>query len=152
MAFQLAYAMQFGRVCATYESAQTRRFALGRTEVVRVCSPESRAWVEAMLKSDATDDERRKLFRAAITQQGQDMKAASAGLGVDRHVFGLKHCLKEGEQPPALFADELFQRSSHWNMSTSQVYGLHFNAYGWAQVVDDGFGVPCACGRCLATR
>ena len=39
----------FGRPGVTYESAQTRKYQLGRTEVIRSVSNESKAWVEAML-------------------------------------------------------------------------------------------------------
>ena len=39
----------FGRPGVTYESAQTRKFQLGRTEVIRSASNESKAWAEAML-------------------------------------------------------------------------------------------------------
>lgn len=39
----------FGRTAVTYESAQTRKFQLGRTEVIRSSSSEAKKWVEAML-------------------------------------------------------------------------------------------------------
>lgn len=37
-----------GRPAVTYESAQTRKYQLGRTEVIRSASNESKAWTEAM--------------------------------------------------------------------------------------------------------
>jgi carnitine O-acetyltransferase len=46
---QLAFHQMFGRPAVTYESAQTRKFQLGRTEVIRSASNESKAWAEAML-------------------------------------------------------------------------------------------------------
>jgi carnitine O-acetyltransferase len=50
MVKQLAYGkMHGGKPAVTYESAQTRKFALGRTEVIRSASKESKAFVEAML-------------------------------------------------------------------------------------------------------
>ena len=39
----------FGRPGVTYESAQTRKYQLGRTEVIRSASNENKAWAEAML-------------------------------------------------------------------------------------------------------
>jgi hypothetical protein len=39
----------FGRPGVTYESAQTRKYQLGRTEVIRSASNESKAWAEEML-------------------------------------------------------------------------------------------------------
>ena len=46
---QLAFHKMFNRPGVTYESAQTRKFQLGRTEVIRSASNESKAWAEAML-------------------------------------------------------------------------------------------------------
>lgn len=45
---QLAFHKFKGRPAVTYESTQTRKFQLGRTEVTRSASSESKAWVEAM--------------------------------------------------------------------------------------------------------
>jgi Choline/Carnitine o-acyltransferase len=46
---QLAFYKIFGRPGVTCESAQTRKFQLGRTDAIRTASKESKAWVEAML-------------------------------------------------------------------------------------------------------
>jgi carnitine O-acetyltransferase len=46
---QLAFYKMFGRPGVTYESAQTRKYQLGRTEVIRSASKESKAWVDAMV-------------------------------------------------------------------------------------------------------
>lgn len=48
MIIQLAYYKMYGVSRATYESAQTRKFAHGRTEVCRTVSVDSVAWVKAM--------------------------------------------------------------------------------------------------------
>ena len=50
---QLAFHRIFGRPGVTYESAQTRKYQLGRTEVIRTVSNESKAWVEEMIKPEA---------------------------------------------------------------------------------------------------
>lgn len=42
------YAME-GRMGVCYESAQTRKFKLGRTEVIRSSSQEAKQWIESML-------------------------------------------------------------------------------------------------------
>lgn len=51
---QLAFHKMFGRPGVCYESAQTRKYQLGRTEVIRSGSNESKAWAEAMLNPDET--------------------------------------------------------------------------------------------------
>jgi hypothetical protein len=48
-------------------------------------------------------------------------RASGAGLGVDRHLLGLRLTLQPDEATPALFADEAFARSSHWTLSTSNM-------------------------------
>ncbi len=51
---QLAFYKMYNRPGVTYESAQTRRYQLGRTEVIRSASSEAKAWAEAMLNPDET--------------------------------------------------------------------------------------------------
>lgn len=87
--FQLAYRMTHDAPCGTYEAAQVRKFQLGRTETVRICTEESVAWTTAMLDGGKTSNkQRRDLFRAAVGVHGVDMKNASNGMGIDRHLFG----------------------------------------------------------------
>jgi carnitine O-acetyltransferase len=51
---QLAFHKMFGRPGVCYESAQTRKYQRGRTEVIRSASNESKAWAEAMLSPKET--------------------------------------------------------------------------------------------------
>ena len=51
---QLAFQKMFGRPGVTYESAQTRKYQQGRTEVIRSASNESKKWAEAMLDPQET--------------------------------------------------------------------------------------------------
>lgn len=141
MAIQLAYYKMFGTSRPTYESGQTRKFQLGRTETCRSVSSESIAFVKAFEDPNASTEEKITKLRAALKAQGQYMAAAVNGRGVDRHIFGLKNSLREGEEKPALFTDPACAYSSHWYLSTSQLTSEHFDGYGWGQVVDDGFGV-----------
>jgi carnitine O-acetyltransferase len=48
LVMQLAYYKMKGEVAPTYESGQTRKYALGRTEVIRSATVESLAWCKAM--------------------------------------------------------------------------------------------------------
>jgi carnitine O-acetyltransferase len=150
MVMQLAYGLTFPEepVTGTYEAAMTRKFALGRTETVRVCSAASKAFVLAMLDKSGkvSDQEKRKLFMDALAQHGKDMKDASNAQGIDRHIFGLKMInaeypdILEGTGKVELFDDDRFRRSGTWKLSTSLIYSKYFRGYGWGQVVPDGFG------------
>ncbi|KAJ7091566.1 acyltransferase ChoActase/COT/CPT [Mycena belliarum] len=149
MIVQLAYRRLIGgakRTGATYEAASTRRFLKGRTEAIRVVSTESDAWVTSMDDPDVAPKERKRLFDAAVKTHQTLARAAGMGQGVDRHLFGLKKLLNEGEELPALFTDPLFLRSSNWVLSTSAVFSKHFPVYGWGEVVPDGFGVAYMTG------
>src|SRR5882762_5105143 len=101
----------FNRPGVTYESAQTRKYQLGRTEVIRSASNESKAWAEAMLSPDETvstvplterpcilkytqqGSHRAALFKKAAARHVQYSVWATDGQGVDRHLFGLKKML-----------------------------------------------------------
>ncbi|KAF2136832.1 uncharacterized protein K452DRAFT_236842 [Aplosporella prunicola CBS 121167] len=141
MLIQLAYHKFYGQNRPTYESAATRRFQQGRTETCRSVSDESVAFCSAMADPAASPETCRELFRKALAAHVKYISDASDGRGVDRHLFGLKKCLKPGEDLPALYRDPAFAYSSTWFISSSQLSSEYFNGYGWSQVVDDGWGI-----------
>ncbi|KAI0079400.1 carnitine acetyl transferase [Panus rudis PR-1116 ss-1] len=148
---QLAYARFLKRTGekrkgGTYEAATTRKFYKGRTEAIRVVTSQSDAWVRSMDEEGISKEERERLFREAAGKHIGLAKAAGNGLGVDRHLLGLKMLLKENEQLPEVFKDPLVQRSSYWVLSTSAIFSKHFRPYGWGEVVPDGFGVAYMTG------
>ena len=140
MIIQLAYHKYFGKNRPTYESAATRKFQLGRTETCRSVSEESVAFCNAMAHPLVSPDECRSKLLAAIQAHVASISDASDGRGVDRHLFGLKKLVKEGEEMPAIFQDPAYGYSSTWYISSSQLSSEYFNGYGWSQVVDDGWG------------
>lgn len=144
MCIQLGFYKLYGHPCATYEAAQTRKFKLGRTETIRSTSLESLAFCKAMEDLNVSDAERLKKFQAAVAQHIKYAKDASEGAGVDRHLFGLKRLIKEGEEPPALFKDPMNAISGTWILSTSQISSDMFDAWGFGEVTPKGFGVAYA--------
>ncbi|QIX00733.1 hypothetical protein AMS68_006250 [Peltaster fructicola] len=131
----------YGKNRPTYESAATRAYKEGRTETCRSVSDESVAFCNAMAHPLSTAEECQTLFRKALASQGEYISAASDGKGVDRHLFGLKKCIKDGEQVPAIFKDPAFSYSSSWFVSSSQLSSEYYNGYGWSQVIEDGWGL-----------
>ena len=151
MCFQLAYYLTHNKPAGTYEAAQTRRFQLGRTETVRILTTPSLKFVKSMLDSSIPSSEKLSLFQQAVKQHGSDMRKASNGLGIDRHLFGLKMIANENlegkEKEEALgesglLNDSLVKESGTWRMSTSQIYIRHSPSYGWGPVVAGGYGLP----------
>lgn len=138
---QLAYHKMYGVSRPTYESAATRRFQQGRTETCRSVSDESVAFCAAMADPEIPPQDCVKAFRGAVNAHVQYISDASDGKGVDRHLFGLKKCLKEGEEVPAIFTDAAFAYSATWFVSSSQLSSEYFNGYGWSQVIDEGWGI-----------
>ncbi|KAK2460472.1 hypothetical protein APHAL10511_007519 [Amanita phalloides] len=145
---QLAFHKMFGRPGVTYESAQTRTYQLGRTEVIRSASNESKEWAEAMLSPVPKDPlYLRDLFRRAAARHMQYSAWAVDGHGVDRHLFGLKKCLKGDEPLPEMYNDESYTKSSHWELSTSQLSSPYFEGWGYGEVVPDGYGLSYSIGN-----
>ena len=141
MAIQLATYRLFKEQAATYEATQVRVFLHGRTEVTRAVTLESEAFVKAMgphshiIASDnqaAETSLKVDLLRKAATRHVKYIGQASKAMGVDRHLFGLSMCVKEGEPMPDLFNHPLYQRSKRWRVSTSHL--THPNFVNWGYV------------------
>ncbi|KAL8979169.1 MAG: hypothetical protein Q9205_005432 [Flavoplaca limonia] len=141
MIIQLAYHKMYNLNRPTYESAATRRFQQGRTETCRSVSSESVAFCNAMADPSVPPEKSIELFRQAVEAHVKYISDASDGKGVDRHLFGLKKCLREGEEVPQIFKDRAYTYSGTWYLSTSQLSSEFFNGYGWSQVVDEGWGI-----------
>lgn len=130
---QLAFQKMFGRPGVCYESCQTRKFQLGRTEVIRSASKESKAWAEAMLDPNETDVHRAQLFRKAVARHLQYAAWAADGQGVDRHLFGLKKLLKPDEKVPDIYTDPSFSKTNHWELSTSNLSSSYLDGWGYGE-------------------
>jgi carnitine O-acetyltransferase len=86
-----------------------------------------------MISSSTSDGEREKKFREAVRRHIQYSTWAADGQGVDRHMFGLKKLLQKGEEMPEVFKDEVFGRSSHWELSTSQLSSNYLDGWGYGE-------------------
>jgi len=148
MAYQLAYYRQHGEPCATYESASTRMFRLGRTETVRSCSVDTVAFTKAWDDKDIKLNEKLGLFQKAIGSHLEYMKAASNGKGVDRHLLGLRCMMTPKEASTAgLFNDPSYIQSMYFKLSTSNTSPGHVSWGGFGPVVPDGYGSNYAIGK-----
>ncbi|KAG6814878.1 hypothetical protein H0H87_006841, partial [Tephrocybe sp. NHM501043] len=85
----------------------------------------------------------RDLFRKAAERHMRYAGWAMDAWGVDRHLFGLKKCVdtQRGEEAPTFYADEAYGKSSHWELSTSQLSSPFFDGWGYGEVAPDGYGL-----------
>ncbi|KAH3673124.1 hypothetical protein WICMUC_003880 [Wickerhamomyces mucosus] len=141
MIIQLGYYKLTSNVVPTYEAASTRKFFGGRTEATRSVSEESLKFVSTWDSPSITDSERYSNFHEAVKSHINYIKNASNGEGVDRHFLGLKFQLRPEETPHELFSDKLFNYSSTWLISTSQLSSNFHDAYGWSEVNPIGWGL-----------
>ncbi|KDQ14502.1 hypothetical protein BOTBODRAFT_109970 [Botryobasidium botryosum FD-172 SS1] len=149
MALQLAWYKSQGHFTATYETASTRLFLHGRTDVIRTLSSESRAFVKGMLDSSKSATERYTLLQAAVAAHNTYTRDASTGKGCDRHLMGLRLMMRPGESS-ALFEDKLFAKSQEWKLSTSGLSaGTRFKGTGFGTVWPDGYGINYLSGAHL---
>lgn len=140
MAIQFAFYRLHHTPGAHYESAGTRLYVHGRTDVIRSCSNESIAFSKAMLESK-NDEEKVQKLKAAIESHKKYVNLAVQGQAIDRHLLGLKLIAKEnGLAVPELYSDEGYVKSSTYRLSTSQVASSYeaFMCYG--PLTYDGYG------------
>ncbi|KAI9015355.1 acyltransferase ChoActase/COT/CPT [Hyaloraphidium curvatum] len=140
MCLQLTFARLYKWPTATYETASTRQQLLGRTETTRTCSVDSEKWARSFDSNTISDGEKLKRLRAAATAHIAYAREAAQGKGVDRHSMALKSMLKPGEAAPALFGDELYQRSFHHRISTSNLSVSAKTLCGFGPTAEDGYG------------
>ena len=89
MAYQLAHVRSKGFVGATYESIATLSFHHGRTEAMRVVTPEILAFTAAMDDPSTDDDTRRAAFEAAASAHVRRAQACAAGHAPEQHLWEL---------------------------------------------------------------
>lgn len=73
------------------------------------------------------------LFRKAVARHLQYAAWAADGQGVDRHLFGLKRMLKDGEPVPEIYNDPAFSRTNHWELSTSNLSSPSLDGWGYGE-------------------
>ncbi|OMJ15376.1 Carnitine O-acetyltransferase, mitochondrial [Smittium culicis] len=142
---QLTYYKLHNEVAPTYESGSTRSFSHGRTDTIRSLTQASKEFVETMLNPKASDLDKYKMFIKAGSVQSKNAKAVSTGLGIDRHLLGLRFANYKLAPLPGepkfdqsiadkFFSDAGMSKSSNYTLSTSGLFPNH-------TLVHTGFGV-----------
>ncbi|KAG6446225.1 carnitine O-acetyltransferase [Manduca sexta] len=140
MAMQLAFYRLHNTPGAHYESAATRMYVGGRTETIRSCSIESIDFAKTMLNTKSSPKEKVAALQKAIKAHKDYTVQALQGLGVDRHLLGLKlTAIENGIPLPKLYSDPGFTRSAHMRISTSQVACKCDGFMCYGPLVADGY-------------
>ncbi|XP_050423974.1 choline O-acetyltransferase [Adelges cooleyi] len=156
LAMQLAYHKLHGKLVATYESASTRRFRLGRVDNIRAATVEALEWAKAMNQSAVTESgilgtkkiyytvtehEKMQLFETAVKKQTDIMIDNILGMGIDVHLLGLRQAARENALSCTLFEDDSYRIANSFALSTSQLLTSTDSFMGYGPVVPDGYGV-----------
>jgi carnitine O-acetyltransferase len=136
MAFQLAHRRARGVVGATYESVSTRAFRHGRTEAMRVVTPESVRFVSTMDDPAAGPAVRAAALRAALAAHVDRVRECQEGRAPEQHLWELelRRCRDGGrpEDAPDLYRSPGWRRLRDDYLSTSSVTcaGASFFGFG----------------------
>ncbi|CAG0892441.1 unnamed protein product [Cyprideis torosa] len=136
LGFQLGYSQLTGGTAATYESCSTSAFRHGRTETMRPCTRETKAFCDAA-KAGESKHTLRGMLDACSAVHNKLTKEAAMGQGFDRHLFALKHLAPENP----LFSSPGYLKMNHIIISTSTLSSPAVLSGGFAPVVPDGFGI-----------
>ena len=144
-AFQIAYYKVYGKSVATYESASTSAFKLGRTETVRPATMATKKLAEIMAKktNDSNVSGIYSLLKDCTKLHNQLVKEGAMGQGFDRHLFALKYHaeMRNKQSTPDFYKSYGYKFINHNTLSTSTLAYPNILTGGFAPVVADGFGI-----------
>lgn len=147
LAYQLAHQRTKGFVGATYESIATRQYRHGRTEAMRVITPEMQAFVSAMENGNADDKTRRAALQAAATAHVERARACQNGGAPEQHLWELQLMQqRDGETlnaatPMALYDSPGWRIMRSDSLSTSSAPSPHIEYFGFGSTSNQCIGV-----------
>jgi carnitine O-acetyltransferase len=134
LAYQLAHRRAKGMTGATYESIATRQYRHGRTEAMRVVTPEVVAFVSTMDSADTSRAQRRAAFEAAAGAHVARAKQCQAGDAPEQHLWELQLiALRTGTpEPPALYDSPgwLVMRDDYLSTSSAPSANIQYFGFG----------------------
>ncbi|HEY3895743.1 MAG TPA: choline/carnitine O-acyltransferase [Pseudonocardiaceae bacterium] len=151
MAFQLAHQRAKGHLGATYESIATQQYRHGRTEAMRVVTPEVVHFAAVMDDPGAGSRTRRVALRAAGEKHVERTRDCQAGRAPEQHLWELQliqqRCGSElgVTEPLALYESPGWLRMREDYLSTSAAPSTHVQFFGFGstsrQCIGIGYGL-----------
>jgi carnitine O-acetyltransferase len=150
MAFQLAHKRARGLVGATYEAIATRQYQHGRTEAMRVVTPEVLRFVAAMDDPDADGATRVAALRAAADEHVARANECQRGQAPEQHLWELQLIQERHGEEVAATAPMALYQSPGWlkmrddYLSTSSAPSVNIQYFGFGATSAQCIGVAYA--------
>jgi carnitine O-acetyltransferase len=143
LSYQLAHRRAKGLTGATYESIATRQYRNGRTEAMRVVTPEILRFVSTMDDPAADPATRREAFRAAAAKHVARAKECQAGQAPEQHLWELQLIQKRrgGTDVPALYRSPGWLTMRDDYLSTSSAPSVNIQYFGFGATSPQCIGV-----------
>jgi carnitine O-acetyltransferase len=146
LAYQLAHRRAKGFTGATYESISTRSFHYGRTEAMRVVTPEILSFVAAMDDPDKDQADRGKALRAAAEAHVARARQCQAGDAPEQHLWELQLLARRRglDWSPPLYDSPGWLKMRDDYLSTSAVPSVNVQYFGFGATSPHCIGVAYA--------
>ncbi|WP_194813790.1 choline/carnitine O-acyltransferase [Nocardia sp. XZ_19_385] len=147
LSYQLAHRRSKGFTGATYESIATRQWRNGRTEAMRVVTPEMVTFVDAMQDPAANQETRLAAARTAASAHVERAKQCQAGDAPEQHLWELQWIQRRrgaelGVTEPIPLYDSpgwLIMRNDY--LSTSSAPSVNIEYFGFGSTSPTCIGV-----------
>lgn len=148
LAYQLAHVRSKGHIGATYESIATRGWRRGRTEAMRVVTPQVVAFVEAMQDPAVDAAARRAAFRAAADAHVTRARDCQGGRAPEQHLWELQFIARRrgaelgvAEESLALYSTPGWLKTRDDFLSTSSAPSVNVEFFGFGSTSAQCVGV-----------
>ena len=147
LAHQLAHVRTKGHVGATYESIATRQPRHGRTEAMRVVTPEVLAFVAAMDEAGADADARRSAYHAPALAHTERARQCQQGQAPEQHLWELQMLQRRLATDSGAAAPIALYDSPGWTVmrddfsSTSSAPSRHLSHFGFGSTSAHCIGI-----------
>ncbi|WP_067689737.1 choline/carnitine O-acyltransferase [Nocardia jejuensis] len=147
LSYQLAHQRSKGLIGATYESIATRQYRNGRTEAMRVVTPEVLEFVAAMQDPSVDADGKRAAMRTAAEAHVRRAQECQRGEAPEQHLWELQ--MIQGRRGEELGATEpmAFFDSPGWRitrddfLSTSSAPSVNIQYFGFGSTSPTCIGI-----------
>ncbi|NKY86690.1 choline/carnitine O-acyltransferase [Nocardia veterana] len=138
LSYQLAHQRSKGMLGATYESIATRQYRNGRTEAMRVVTPQLQEFVAAMDDSSADAAAKLTAARAAATAHVERAKQCQRGEAPEQHLWELQWVQRRrgaelGATEPMPFFDSpgwIITRDDYLSTSSAPSANIEYFGFG----------------------